>query len=176
MSTTKRLGNDHAWCVLSSCEKYRYELGREWAPSLKRAVFVMLNPSTATHDPKDDDLTLKKCVGFAKKWNLGGVVLVNAFAYRSTNPRALLSVHGPIGSENDIFVLGALLHPRTCLHVAAWGGMPQPHVLFAGRFAHIEKLSSMWHCLGVTSTGAPRHPSRLGYDTPLRLLETARSA
>ena len=34
--------------VYSDCERYRYSLTRIWARSGPRALFVMLNPSTAT--------------------------------------------------------------------------------------------------------------------------------
>lgn len=176
--TTKRLGNDYAWCVLSDDEKYRYELGRVWVPSRGLAVFCMMNPSVA--DDVDPDLTLTKCVGFAQQWNLGGVILVNAFALRSTNPRRLLHETDPIGPENDRFITDALLRSARKMTIAAWGGLPKPaNGLYVPcdlplRIQRVERLCLSWHCLGITRDGFPKHPSRIAYDTKLNLLSFAR--
>lgn len=45
---------------------YRYWLTREWDAEKPRVLFVMLNPSTGDHE--EDDNTIKRCVGFAKRW------------------------------------------------------------------------------------------------------------
>ncbi len=41
-------GDADSWAVYSDCEHYRYLLTRVWNPEGRRALFVMLNPSTAT--------------------------------------------------------------------------------------------------------------------------------
>ena len=46
-----------------------------------KAVFIMLNPSTA--DASNDDPTIRKCVGFAQHWNFGGLYVGNLFAVRA---------------------------------------------------------------------------------------------
>jgi hypothetical protein len=50
---------------LSDCGTYRYELWRRWAEG-PHVLFVMLNPSTA--DAVTDDATIRKCIGYAKRW------------------------------------------------------------------------------------------------------------
>lgn len=67
---------------LSSDRLYRYRLSRIWADG-PRATFVMLNPSTA--DENKDDPTLRRCMGFARQWGLGGLSIVNLYALRATN-------------------------------------------------------------------------------------------
>ena len=52
--------------IISDCNKYRYELHREWDKDKKKVLFIMLNPSTA--DADNNDLTTIRCVNFAKKW------------------------------------------------------------------------------------------------------------
>lgn len=72
--------------VFSPCGTYRYELRRTWESSLPILVTIGLNPSTA--DGYGDDPTIRKEIGFASRWGYGGIVKVNMFAFRSTDPRA----------------------------------------------------------------------------------------
>jgi hypothetical protein len=63
----------------------------------------MLNPSTADGDV--DDPTIRRCVGFAQAWGYDRLDVVNLFAYRATDPAALLALNdsddpvGPLNSE-----------------------------------------------------------------------------
>jgi hypothetical protein len=50
--------------VVSECGLYSYSLTRRWAHGPK-ALFVMLNPSTA--DAMVDDPTIRRCIGFARR-------------------------------------------------------------------------------------------------------------
>ncbi|MES2137565.1 MAG: DUF1643 domain-containing protein [Pseudomonadota bacterium] len=56
-------------------------------------AFVMLNPSTA--DAVQDDPTIRRCIGFAKAWGKGGIVVINLFAFRATNPKDMLAAADP---------------------------------------------------------------------------------
>lgn len=76
---------------ISPCERYRYWLTRRWDLSLPVVTFLMLNPSTA--DARKDDATIRKCIGFAKAWGYGGIIVINLFALRSRNPEDLFTDH-----------------------------------------------------------------------------------
>lgn len=151
--------------VLSACGRYRYWLIRAWDPAVRPAAFVMLNPSTADH--KADDPTVRKCVGFARRWGCGGVEVVNLFAWRSTDPAGLLAAADPVGPENDAAI-------RECLEqcspvVAAWGvNVPKAH---AGRVAAVrglmERVGTEVRCLRLTAGGFPGHPLLVKYATDL---------
>ncbi len=149
---------------------YRYHLSRFWDPRLAPAIFVMLNPSTA--DASQDDPTIRKCIGFARRWGMGGIEVMNCFALRSTDAGQLRKHHDPIGPDTN-FYLGLLnrYNPRTPV-VLAWGGsveswdLGNAHTLMVA--STIMALGLKAQCLGTTKRGSPRHPLMLGYDTKLR--------
>lgn len=151
--------------VISQCKKYRYSLSRTWDETLPTACFIMLNPSTA--DAEKDDPTIRRCVGFAKRLGCGGLVVVNLFAWRATDPARLAAVPDPIGPENDSHILRAAT--GCSLVVAAWGtNVP---VLHCYRPADVKKLvmavGASLTCLRKTKGGAPGHPLYVKADAPL---------
>lgn len=146
--------------------QYRYDLTREWG-SRNWQLWVMLNPSTA--DAHADDATIRRCMSFARREQHDGIVVVNLYAYRATDPRELLDVRDPIGPGNVRTIHRWLDDKRVADVVLAWGA----HVDWLAR--SIDSLHDQvpsWvaergltpKCLGVTSSGQPRHPVRLpGY-------------
>jgi hypothetical protein len=145
--------------VLSENGKYRYRLDRKWGKQAP-IVWVMLNPSTA--DARKDDATIRRCCGFAKQWNAGGIVVYNLFAYRATNPQELGGVPDPVGPKNDIHLAG--IDPSLVV-VCAWG-VNGNH--FTTRIRIVKRIlgnRDLW-CLGLAS-GQPRHPGRIPYSTRL---------
>lgn len=102
-------------------DEYRYDLTRTWDRTLPLVVFVMLNPSTA--DGLKDDATIRKCMRFAWIWGYGGIVVVNLFAWRATNPKmvAALPDQRGTGPLNDDFIEAAVTESGSTLTVCAWG-------------------------------------------------------
>lgn len=159
--------------TLSDCARYRYRLWRAWGTGT-RALFVMLNPSTA--DGSSDDPTVRKCCGFARRWGMDGVEIVNVMAYRATDPRTLAHVDAPVGPLNRRFIEQALENvcgnaEGTTPVIVAWGSsVPRPVRHYADNTLHwIRNAGVAPLCLGKTKHGYPRHPSRLAYDTPAEL-------
>lgn len=139
---------------------YRYRLWRVWRRDLPRVAFVMLNPSTA--DETLLDATVRRCVGFARAWRCGGVEVGNAFALRTTDPRALYTHADPIGPDNDAALL-AIARRATFGVVAGWGvhGAALAGADGPSRATEVEALLGRVAellCLGTTKDGAPRHP------------------
>lgn len=159
---------------ISPCGKYRYTLWRRWSEYGPLATFVMLNPSTA--DATVDDPTIRKCMGFAKRWGKSGIWVVNLFALRSTDPMGLLSVSEPFGPNNWDWLRAAAEHDEV---VCAWGatGGAKVQNLIKWRIASVLPLLANasgnrgLFCLGKAKNGAPRHPLMLSYDTPLQAYE-----
>src|ERR1019366_767130 len=107
--------------TLSACQSYRYDLTRSWSDR-PRVAWVMLNPSTANGTV--DDPTIRRCLAFSKAWGFGGLTVVNLFALRSTDPKALLAHVDPCGPSNLQFIKGAI--GGSALAVAAWGAHKLP--------------------------------------------------
>ncbi|MSQ91564.1 MAG: DUF1643 domain-containing protein [Gammaproteobacteria bacterium] len=138
--------------ILSSCRQYRYCLWREWdMMNHTYAMFVGLNPSTA--DEVEDDLTIRRCVDYARQWGYGGLCMVNLFAYRATEPAVMKSYAAPVGAENDRWLLD--LAKDAGVIVAAWG-VNGTHL--KRDKAVMQLLDGKLSCLKKTKDEHPSHP------------------
>lgn len=140
--------------VFSPCGLYRYHLTREWGDASNRCLFAMLNPSKATAEKPDNTVT--RCIRYAKDWGFGALDVVNIFALRSTDPKALYSAEDPIGPDNDATIVKVARGAKRV--IAAWGA----HGSFGCRG---EDVAGLLHaiagevlCLGETKDGEPAHP------------------
>jgi hypothetical protein len=151
-----------ASAVFSEDRAYRYRLTRTWGSSGTHVTWIMLNPSTA--DAMTDDPTIRRCTAFTKAWGFDGLIVVNLFAFRATDPRGLACAD-PVGPDNDRFIREAIA-PWSVV-VAAWGA--HGHLWNRG-FQVARTLSAEvtgLACLGVTKAGQPRHPLYVRADAPL---------
>lgn len=115
----------------------------------------MLNPSTA--DELGDDPTIRRCIGFARRWGYAGLIVANLFALRATDPLALFAAHDPVGDPaNRDAILGAI--DEAALILCAWGHFAAARDRGQEVAALVRKRGHVPHCLGLTRQGAPRHP------------------
>jgi hypothetical protein len=145
----------------------RFDLVRDWrdeigAPNLT-ALFVLLNPSKA--GKKDDDPTVRKVMGFCRRWGYGRSVIVNLIPIVSTDPWSLPPWKG-IDSENSAFIQRWL--EIADIVVAAWGTQPKSLARNIALAEHVYCFERMertlpLYCIGMTINGCPRHPSRTSY-------------
>lgn len=157
--------------VISADGLYRYELTRSWGDG-PRMTFVMLNPSTA--DAEQDDPTIRRCMGFARREGCGGIVVVNLFALRVTRPVHLFDgtiAEDPEGRENCSHVGEAIRHADDGFIVAAWGAITPARAQrsFTWRQLRARRFEGWLRCLGKTADGSPRHPLYLKSDAPLEV-------
>lgn len=185
----------HSGASISSDGQYRYRLWREWRGTHdpknwrwlgakdgaghelgepKACVFVMLNPSTA--DETKDDPTIRKCVGFAKRWRYERLEVVNLFAHRATNPKELLRLghdDDPVGPWNQMHTEKIVANAG--IIVCGWG--------VHGNHLNQDETTLGWIdgwgvpivALGLTKDGYPKHPLYLPYDAvPLPFKGTRR--
>lgn len=144
----------------SEDQVYRYALWRIWDRNTRPALFIGLNPSAA--DEEKDDPTIRRCMGFAKKWKCGGLLMANIYAYRSTDPKLLNEIKDPIGPYNIKYIKN--LASQTGLIIAAWGNLGS-NILDVTR--SLRKYSYV-KCLRVNKSGAPAHPLYIPYKINLK--------
>jgi len=156
--------------AFSACGSYRYELRRHLGPGAP-LVICGLNPSSA--DADEDDPTLRRDIGFARRWGCGLVVKVNAYALVETDAvrmkrqrRAGVDVIGP---ENEKWLRRAirLARDKHGIFLAAWGAHidPDRQRAIAARIAAANVTA---RCLGTNKNGTPEHELYVPYDRPLR--------
>jgi len=138
---------------------FRYALLREWSDGPRAVAFCGVNPSTATEDM--DDRTVTRCWKFARRWGYDCMVMLNAFAFRSTDPNGLNDAEDPVGPDNDVWLLR--IHSEVEKTVVAWGNnvtrLPGRHervltVLSAAKTPIVA--------FDVTNDGYPKHPLSRG--------------
>lgn len=139
--------------ILSDDGRYRYLLTRTWAEAPLTCLFVMLNPSTA--DADIDDPTIRRCIKYAQDWGYASLSVVNLFAYRATDPVAMLAADDPIGPDNDAHIAAAVA--AASLIVCGWGNNAP-----IGRSTDVLKivrsLGKTPKGLKFTNRGEPSHP------------------
>jgi hypothetical protein len=163
------------WARFSPDRRHRYLLGREigkaqgdllagWQSPAGEGplLFVMLNPSMA--DGRRDDPTIRRCIAFAAAWGFTQLEVVNLFARVSTEPDALFDEPDPVGPRNDAWIKRCAR--RASLVVCAWGasGGRRGIERAAEVVGQLHQSGVRLHHLGLTSTGAPRHPLYLPAD------------
>lgn len=173
---------------ISPCGRYRYTLTREWNSGLPTMLLCGLNPSTA--DAADDDATIRKEIGFARRNECGSIMKVNLYALRATDWRvlrdALARGEDAIGPEYDREWFRAMRRARDrycSVFVAAWGARIEDIpggaeraklILDCLRNRGAGGMPSFYRghvrCFGRTKDGHPRHPVRIPYSTPMEVI------
>lgn len=154
--------SEKAGAYISDCGRFRYSLWRRWDTEESWLGFVMLNPSTA--DAMMDDPTIRKCIGFAKRWGFGGILVANLYPFRATDPRELKAV-GYCADRR--FTEAREINQRaltvmwsyTQTIVAAWGVHARPQDADLARCL----IPRLFRIGALTNNGNPRHPLMAPY-------------
>lgn len=163
--------SDYSWvghALYSRCMNYRYALLRVWDTSRPIYGAIMLNPSTATEYVLDPTVTrvltrvrseLHEGDGLCA---YGGMLVMNIFAFRATDPKDMRAAKDPIGRENNN-VIKALAY-RCKQVLCGWGS----HGSFRERGKHAEELLRSMHIkpliIAMTKCGNPVHPLYQSYE------------
>lgn len=150
---------------LSEDQRYRYNLLRYWGdsqyPFTNTVAFVGLNPSTA--DASEDDPTIRRCREFAKSWGMSGMWMVNLFAFRATDPKAMKRDPLPVGPRNNHTLL--MICAKVDQVIVCWGN----HGTHLKRNLAVTQLLTQagitLYCLKRSKAGNPGHPLYLKADS-----------
>ena len=148
----------------SPCGRWRWWLTRVWDESLPMAALIGMNPSTA--NASEDDNTVHKEIHFCRDWGFGGLLKLNAYAYKATKPSDLWIARARgvdvVGEENTAGRMLSLLREfnvgRT---VACWGRLSTDRG-WVLRDA-LEYFGVQLDCFKKNSDGSPAHPLYLPY-------------
>lgn len=145
--------------VFSPCQKFRYNLWRQWDKTKPRVTYIMLNPSTA--DASSNDPTVERCKRRAEAMGFGSLDVVNLFALRSTDPAQLYWTEDPIGPSNDAHIRATVF--GSDMVICAWG--VHGNLNFRGEkvVAMLRDRGFRLHHLGLNRDGTPKHPLYLSY-------------
>lgn len=155
--------------VLSPCRLYRYRLERTVAMEGPVYAFFGINPSTA--DASLDDATVRKWIGFAKRWGASRFIVGNVWPLRATDVRLLSTATRwlDIGRENQRHILA--MAAEADVLVPCWGDRAKVPRVMHNELDELLALlrgtgKPVMH-FGLTKGGDPKHPLMLGYETPL---------
>jgi hypothetical protein len=159
--------------ILSADRRYRYFLARTMGPG-PTVTFIMLNPSTA--DAEVNDPTIRKCLGFCKRWDCGRLHVVNLFALRTSRTAELKQTADPVGPENYVQFVRAIAGQRWSHKIPVQAGPVVCAWGMYGGFMGRDREVIDWlrncspikpTCLGLTKNGHPRHPLYVPYSAQL---------
>lgn len=157
--------------VFSPGRTHRHILTRGCAlPGQIDVGLLMLNPSTA--DAFKNDPTITRGQGFADRLTMErfqrrcrSLVVGNVYGLRSTDPRGLWAATDPVGVANMAAIEWIATNALNI--IVAWGANARDADVARVRDAlHVRGSDRPVWCLGVTKSGAPRHPLYLAADTP----------
>ena len=162
--------HDRAWACFSRCGRYRWWLGRRWQPGAPALLFIGLNPSRA--DSAGDDPTLRRLMGFARRWGYGALEVCNLFSWISPDPRVLRRCRDPVGAATDDWIRrrlqGQLRHQEPIPLWLGWGNGGSLLDRDRQLLGALEDLPLQLLCLGITAVGQPRHPLYVSRECCLR--------
>lgn len=146
-------------------DKSRYILGQ---PGERNLVIVGLNPSNAT--PQKPDPTIKKVKKIAELENMDGWIMVNLYPIKETYPPNLpKNADEELISKNLSMIAWLKKNVEIEKIYASWGCNIKRRKYLVEQCQKIAEImdENLWYIKGMTKSGHPRHPSRIGYNVEM---------
>lgn len=138
---------------------YRYVLERVFREGERKLVFIMLNPSTA--DASVGDPTIRRCMAWAWDWGYDRLTVLNLFALRSTDPKALYTHPDPYGPENGDYIDAHCDPDASCWKpdvICAWGDHGALNYRGEAVLSSLLGIGQTAWALRMNASGQPSHP------------------
>ena len=153
--------------------RWRFTLGKSGQHKL---LVIGLNPSTATNE--QSDVTIAKVETVAKNNGYDGFVMLNLYPVRSTDYNALSKDVDTTAFDDNLKRIEKLIsdEQQSVAIWAAWGNSIIARAYFQlaaiELIRRLQKYEVTWQHFGtLTTSGHPRHPSRLNYSWSLSEFE-----
>lgn len=143
----------------SPCGKYRYVLSRVWAPELKQAMCIGLNPSKAGSEKNDP--TINILIATLSKLGYGGFKMVNLYSCITSKPNKIFDFENPEASHWAWIQTTAMTVQDV---IFCWGAFPHAVV----RAKKMKALFPNAKCFGHNADGSPMHPMFLMWSGQLK--------
>lgn len=147
-----------SWGAIFSPDEHnahRYMLWRVWDQGLPLFIALMLNPSKA--DELANDNTVAGICKRAKAMGFGGVLVINCFAFRATDPTDMKKARDPVGAANDD-AISIACDMQDAFLLCAWG----VNATHMNRNEDVKCLirngKARANALELSSEGHPKHP------------------
>jgi hypothetical protein len=151
--------------IFNECGKFRTRLWRIWDTAKPRALWVLLNPSTAGEHKNDP--TIWAIMDFTERWGFGGVEVCNVYDFRATDPKKLRDAHYPQSRENEAVLrtMMTTIAAEGGIVVVGCGTKVGPNRLLDFR-VDAQLLGVPLYHLGLNTDGTPKHPLYIKRTTP----------
>jgi hypothetical protein len=156
MTQTTMFRKNPAWVELSPCQRYRYALYVPLGEGSRTVCFVLANPSKAVviDGRLEPDPTVQKIITYAQDWGYSRLSVVNARAWRATDPDLVPPDPEGIGPDNDKWIEHAVT--GSDLVVCGWGKLGGERGWAVLR--QIVRLGRAPYALRLNADGSPTHP------------------
>lgn len=146
---------------------YRYFLQIIWDHTRPIYVALMLNPSKADH--LQNDPTVHRQCERARRAGCGGLIVLNAFAWRETDRLLMLKVDDPVGPRNDEIIRLVLRKAKEAGWpvLVGWGNEGGHRGRSDEVVALLREVGVQAGCVRYCANGQPGHPLYVGYDQEL---------
>ena len=151
-----------ATCELSECKQYRYILKIPVSDKPGVCCFCLANPSKAVvvNGVFKSDPTVTRCMGYTRDWGYGTLVVVNARAWRDTDPDKVPGDPEAIGPDNDMWIERAAREADVV--VCGWGKLGGERGLAVLEL--LMRVGKVPHALALNADGTPSHTRGLRKD------------
>lgn len=153
--------------MIGDCDTVRFLLE---IPGDNQIVIIGANPSTANESEPDRTVTM--AMSIAERYNYNGVVFLNLYAQRSTNPNELdPAINQPLHAKNLEIIKSVLKRIERPSVLLCFGDLvlKRPYLTsILHEILTIFPCCTSWFKMGdLTMNGNPRHLSRLSHSTQM---------
>tara|TARA_Y100001970_G_scaffold216522_1_gene264998 strand:- start:2533 stop:3066 length:534 start_codon:yes stop_codon:yes gene_type:complete len=142
-------------CLLSKCQRYRWELNLDISEKNKKLIFIGLNPSLSNSNYLDN--TTKKIIKISNKYEYGNIKIINLFSLISKDPKILFNHKEPLGIHTNKIINDSLQYWSSHINCHIWLGWGNNGNLF-DRNKYVYKLLKKYSYLKKNKFKNPLGP------------------